>query len=78
MKSLFALVIITSAFVTGCKQAKGEHCQITADCADGLVCNQAKQTCESTAGTGIDANLPIDAPADAKVDAKIDAKIDAI
>lgn len=75
-----ALLIAAAAWV-GCKQGEGERCQIDSDCADGLICNQATQSCAETTGGGIDASVPdmtIDAPVDAAIDAPIDMPIDAI
>lgn len=77
MKQLL-FVALLSVTAAACKQGKGDRCQINADCADGLVCNQATQTCADTTGTGIDATLPKDAaPADAPHDAPHDAAPDA-
>jgi hypothetical protein len=45
----------------GCKQAKGDRCEVNSDCKNGLVCNQATNTCQLTTGGGIDATVP-DAP----------------
>jgi len=69
--------IVAAVLVAGCKQGLGDRCQINADCQSGLVCNQAKNTCESTSTAGpIDASVPdgpmkdagtADAPPDAKV-----------
>ena len=62
------------AFVSSlgaCKQAKGERCQVAADCEEGLVCNQATQTCQDTTGTGIDATVPDGHPV--LIDAMLDA-----
>lgn len=62
------LVVGIGAWVAGCKQGEGERCQVDDDCASGLVCNRATQSCAKTNGGGIDAsNLdgPIDSPADA-------------
>ncbi len=42
----------------GCKQGLGERCQVIADCEDGLICNQATMTCQSTTGGQIDATVP--------------------
>jgi hypothetical protein len=55
-----ALVACVSlaAFVTACKQSRGDRCQIDADCGDGLVCNKATNTCQSTTGGGLDASVP--------------------
>ena len=71
-----AFTIGVGAWVVGCKQGEGDRCQVNEDCASGLVCNRATQSCAKTNGGGIDANIlgnpPIDAPDDA-VDAMIDA-----
>jgi len=58
---LIAFVSV-GAFVTACKQSRGDRCQINDDCADGLVCNKATNTCQSMTGGGLDATVP-----DAKV-----------
>lgn len=63
-------------YITACKQEKGERCQVRDDCADGLVCAQATQTCQETTGGGIDA-LPPDAPDELPIDAAPDAAPDA-
>ena len=77
------LLLVLAAGVTvlvGCKQAEGERCQVTADCEDGLQCNQGTNppSCQSSVGGQIDATLPdvIDAPVDMPVDA-VDAMPDA-
>ena len=77
MRIVYALVIAIAIAAAGCKQGQGDRCQVDADCQDGLVCNQAKNTCESSSSAGgIDANVPdgprtdagmVDAPPDAKV-----------
>jgi hypothetical protein len=65
------VLVLVAIVVAGCKQGVGDRCQINADCADGLICNQAKNTCQSQAGVGgIDAAVP-DAPKDAPPDAKV-------
>lgn len=57
-----------------CSQGEGDRCQINSDCASGLVCNQATQSCSKTIGGGIDATVPtIDASIDAPDDAMVDA-----
>lgn len=71
------LAIVLALVATGaCKQGLGERCQVNADCANGLVCNQAKNsTCQSQSGVGgIDATVP-DGPVrrDAAPDAMRDA-----
>lgn len=56
--------------VAACKQGQGDRCQTNDDCESGLVCNQAKGTCQSTSGGDLDANRAPDAgPADAVPDA---------
>jgi len=65
--SLAVAGALAGAFVA-CKQGKGDRCQIDDDCASGLVCNKATNTCQETTGGGIDATVPdaaIDAPPDA-------------
>jgi len=65
-----AFVASTVAFLSACKQGEGERCQVSADCDDGLVCNQATQECAQTTGGGIDATVPdgVDAVPDAPPD----------
>jgi hypothetical protein len=58
------------AGVTGCKQGKGDRCQVTADCQGGLICSSSTGTCTDNATQGIDAEAPkmdggVDAPRDA-------------
>lgn len=66
MKSAVIVMVICVGSLAGCKQGKGERCQVDNDCATPLVCNQATQTCESTGGSSFDAELPVDAkPIDA-------------
>lgn len=70
------LVLLVASFAGGCKQGEGDRCQVRADCADGLTCNQGRNPpvcqAEGNAG-GIDALPPVDAPVDAAVDAAPDA-----
>lgn len=86
--TLTSLVLSVLA-ITGlgaCKSGVGEHCQVTADCEDGLVCGALTSTCqediESTSDAAVDA--PQDGPdidaapaPDAAVDAAVDAPPDA-
>ncbi len=63
MKRLFgiaaALLLATAGLVTACRQDEGDRCQVNADCGDGLVCNQATQTCAKRGEEGgIDADVP--------------------
>ena len=60
---IIACAILALTIVAACKQGKGDRCQIDDDCANGLVCNKATNTCQDTTGTGIDATVP-DAPID--------------
>ena len=55
-----ALFVVLGAMLAaaGCKQGKGDRCQITADCQDGLVCSAATGTCSGGAMSGIDATVP--------------------
>ena len=70
---------LVSTLVTfaACKQQQGDRCQVDDDCESGLVCNKAKNTCQSTTGGDLDAAVIDAAPADAAVDAMVDAMIDA-
>lgn len=88
------LALGTSLGGAGCKSGEGERCQITSDCADGLVCADSTNTCVESVSGGIDGGgvdaaidaseadaAAIDATAtDAAIDATpaIDAAIDAI
>jgi hypothetical protein len=55
--------------IAGCRSEEGARCQVNADCAEPLVCNQAKNVCtEGTLG-GIDADVPDGPPVDAAIDA---------
>jgi hypothetical protein len=70
-------ILFVGLLIAGCKQGKGERCQIEADCQTGLVCNQATNTCQETTGGGIDATVPDGPKSDAGVDAPTDAPRDA-
>lgn len=61
-------VVLMCLLVAACKSEEDERCQVNDDCASPLVCNKAKNTCQSTTGGNLDASVP-DAPADAAVDA---------
>lgn len=77
-RSLFAsawfitlgVLVVGALHLTACKQDEGDRCQTTADCIEGLVCNQATQQCAKTTGGGIDATVPdiADAPPDTPPD----------
>jgi hypothetical protein len=51
-----------------CKQGQGERCQVDEDCESDLVCNKAKNTCQTTEGGNADASIIDAVPADAPVD----------
>lgn len=71
--SIAALCVL--GFFVGCKQGKGERCQVKEDCEGDLQCNQATLTCQDLTGGQIDA-MPPDgngSGADAGVDAPVDA-----
>lgn len=73
MRAFAAVVAVglSALLVLGCKQGEGERCQVTSDCEDGLICNEATSTClESSTGTGTDGG--IDAVSDAAIDAAVD------
>jgi hypothetical protein len=77
VKRLFfvGILALVSSLVTlaACKQGQGERCQIDDDCDSMLVCNKAKNTCQSTDGDELDASVIDAAPADAPPDALNDA-----
>jgi hypothetical protein len=60
-------IVLLSVSVLGCKQGRGERCQVNADCAEGI-CSQSEPKVCVTPGTSnadIDASAPIDAAIDA-------------
>ena len=82
MKSLLGLAVFGTIATLGlgglggCKQGKGDRCQVQDDCSFPLVCNIATHSCQETSGGGIDATVP-DAPPGTKFDAAPDAPPDA-
>lgn len=55
--------------ISACEQGRGDRCQVHEDCAKGLTCNVATNTCQSREGTMPLDTLPIpDAPVDAPPD----------
>lgn len=51
--------------LAACKQGQGDRCQVHDDCETGLVCNQAKGTCQTNEGGAADAgiiDMAVDAP----------------
>lgn len=73
-KVVFPLVLLGALSLgvfAACKQGEGERCQVTADCEDGLTCNQGQNPpiCQGeNADNPIDATVP-DADPDGPVDA---------
>ena len=66
MKRLVLVCLVTAgAAFAACKSGEGERCQIDDDCSPPLVCNKAKNTCQSTTGGDLDASVPDAPPADA-------------
>ena len=55
-------MLLAALAVTGCKQGRGDRCQIDQDCQSGLVCSAATGTCTDLTTGGIDASTVIDAP----------------
>ena len=72
---LALLALLSTGVIVACKQSEGGRCQVTADCEDGLTCNQGTSppSCQATNGdtNQIDGSVP-DADPDGPVDA-IDA-----
>jgi hypothetical protein len=66
-------VALICLVLAACKSGEGERCQVNVDCANGLVCNKAKNTCQTTTGGDLDADVPEMPPADAAIDAVPDA-----
>jgi hypothetical protein len=61
-KKLIVLALV-ALWAAGCKQGRGERCQVDADCADGLTCSQSEpKTCGGDSTTQVDALPPPDAP----------------
>ena len=75
-RTLLLCCLVAGAVLYACKQAEGERCQVDADCAEHLVCNKAKNTCQSTSGGDLDANIPDGPPIDAAIDAPDATPID--
>jgi hypothetical protein len=72
----FVFIVLSFVSLTACKSGLGERCQVNADCADGLVCAAATDTCAESAVSENDAG--IDAPQDGpEGDADEDAAVDA-
>lgn len=61
------MIVVLALCAAGCKQGRGERCEVTADCADGLTCPSSEpKVCGGESGAAdIDAappKPPIDAP----------------
>ena len=71
-RALLLLLLFVMVVAAACKQGQGDRCVVNADCQGGLICNQAKNTCEgANSAGGIDATVPDGHPADAMPDAKV-------
>ena len=71
MKTLIAFVLV--GFVaTGCKQGRGERCQVDSDCSEGNCSLSEPKVCGGDNASQLDADLPvlIDAPDAAPIDAR--------
>lgn len=65
------LALLSAGVIVACRQSEGGRCQVTADCEDGLKCNQGTNppSCQrSDNNDQIDASVP-DADPDGPVDA---------
>jgi hypothetical protein len=65
------LAALSIGMLAACKQSQGERCQVTADCEEGLTCNQGQNppVCQGSEGANpIDGSVP-DADPDGPVDA---------
>ena len=64
-------IALVGSLVTlaACKQGQGDRCQVDDDCESGLVCAEAKNTCETSTSAGFDAGIVDAALMDAMVDA---------
>ena len=74
-------VVASLSTLAACKQGQGDRCQVDDDCESGLVCNKAKNTCQSSQGGDLDADViepTPDAAVDAGPDAPTDAPVDAV
>ena len=67
-RTLLLCCLVAGAVLYACKQGEGERCQVDADCAEHLVCNKAKNTCQATSGGDLDATIPDMVPIDAPPD----------
>ena len=59
-QAALATALLGSIMAAGCTQGVGDRCQITSDCDDGLTCNEATNTCQSSLA-GIDGSISPDA-----------------
>lgn len=48
MKKKLIAIALFSLSIAACKQGLGERCQVSADCATPLTCNQASMICVSS------------------------------
>jgi hypothetical protein len=71
-------LVSTLTVVAACKQSQGDRCQVNEDCESGLLCNQAKNTCQAMSAGDLDASAIDAVPADAMVDGGVDSNVDAM
>lgn len=70
--ALVSLMAMATLMATGCKQGRGERCQVDADCANGLTCSQSEpKTCGGDNTQQEDADFP-DVPVDVTGSASAD------
>lgn len=72
MKKLIEIVVLWVVVVgaVGCKQGRGERCQVDEDCAEGNCSQSEPKVCGGDNSSQLDASFPIDAPP--KMDAPVD------
>ena len=55
LRQFLGAALLLGVTVAGCKQSEGERCEVTGDCAAGLICNipvgSINGTCGTTAST---------------------------
>ena len=61
-QAALATALLGSIVVAGCTQGVGDRCQVTSDCDNGLTCNEATNTCQSSIA-GVDGAISPDATA---------------
>ena len=71
---ILAALVLTLPLLVGCKQSKGERCQIDDDCESGLICSQSEKICVDTSVAPVADSAP-PALADAMWDAHFDSAV---